>query len=198
MRNKRLITRYPFLIPRNCWTGKIPSDYDYSYTEYDCLDRGWQIEFGKYLLEDLREACIKNNFLNELQIIQWKEKYGSMRLYINGAPQDVHDVINKYEFISEYICIQCGSPYACVVNNYGWYLPLCEECWNKNNRLREKRGFKTKSWEEVAKGNVGGLPDSYSYRTFSKDDDVTTTVDISETASKIRRKYEKRVQKNGD
>ena len=34
MNNKELIERYPFLLPRNRWTGEIPEDYDYDYCYY--------------------------------------------------------------------------------------------------------------------------------------------------------------------
>ena len=192
MRNKKLIKKYPFLLPRSCWTGKVPKDYDYTYTEYGCLSKGWKTGFGKFLLEDLKNACVKTNFLDKLFIMQWKEKYGSMRLYINGAPEEVHEVIRKYEFISEYICYQCGSPHACVVNDYGWYLPMCKHCWEKFNKKREEKGYITISWEEAVGNNKVGLPDEYKYTTYSKGEDVVTTVDISETANKIRKKFEKR------
>ena len=35
--NQKLIERFPFLMPRNRWTGEVPEDYDYSYTELDLL-----------------------------------------------------------------------------------------------------------------------------------------------------------------
>ena len=35
--NQKLIERFPFLMPRNRWTGKVPEDYDYSYTELDSM-----------------------------------------------------------------------------------------------------------------------------------------------------------------
>ena len=44
--NQKLIERFPFLIPRNRWTGKIPEDYDYSYTELDSMPDGWRKAFG--------------------------------------------------------------------------------------------------------------------------------------------------------
>lgn len=28
--NQKLIERFPFLMPRNRWTGAVPEDYDYS------------------------------------------------------------------------------------------------------------------------------------------------------------------------
>ena len=35
--NQKLIERFPFLMPRNRWTGEVPEDYDYSYTELDSM-----------------------------------------------------------------------------------------------------------------------------------------------------------------
>lgn len=195
MRNKQLIKRYPFLMPRNVWTDKLPKDYDYTYTEYDCLNQGWRIGFGELLLEELREACIKHNYLDKLRIHQWKEKYASMRLYINGAPPEVHNIIHKYEFISEHICIQCGSPEAVVVNDYGWYLPMCKCCWDKNNQRRELKGYGIKPWEEVADVDIAEFPNSYTVIQMSKEGNEYIVYDISETAKKIRQKYKKRKRK---
>lgn len=193
MRNKKLVKRYHFLLPKNVWTGKVVKGYDYTWTELDCLGKGWKAGFGKLLLEDLREACIKTNFLDKLQFSQIKEKYGSLRLYNFGAPQEVQDVIQKYEFISQYSCYYCGSPEATIVNDYGWYLPVCKCCWGKNNKKREQKGYSNiKPWEEVAEQDDVGLPNEYKYTIYYPDKGKeTTTVDISETANKIRRKYKK-------
>lgn len=194
MRNKKLVKLHPYLLPRSVWTGKVVKGYDYTWTEYDCLGKGWKIGFGKFLLEDLRESCLKTGYLDKLQFSQIKEKYGRLCLYNFGAPQEVHDVIQKYEFISQYICYYCGSPEATIVDDYGWYLPVCKCCWDKNNKKREQKGYKViKPWEEVADLNDVGLPNEYKYTTYYPDKGAeTTTVDISETANKIRRKYNKR------
>lgn len=192
MRNKKLIKLHPYLLPRNVWTDKVVKDYDYTYTEYDCISKGWRIGFGKFLLEDLRKACLETNFLDKLRFSEIKEKYASLRMYTFGAPQKVHDVLHKYEFISEYICIQCGSPYACVVDDYGWYLPLCKCCWEKNNQRRKLGGYKIRSWDEVADEECIGVPDEYRIKTYSKGEDIITAYDISETANKIRADYNRR------
>ena len=47
--NHKLIERFPFLIPRNRWTGKVPEDYDYSYTELDSMPDGWRKAFGEQM-----------------------------------------------------------------------------------------------------------------------------------------------------
>lgn len=49
--NQKLIERFPFLIPRNRWTGKVPEDYDYSYTELDSMPDGWRKDHAIKLLK---------------------------------------------------------------------------------------------------------------------------------------------------
>ena len=57
--NQKLIERFPFLMPRNRWTGKVPEDYDYSYTELDSMPDGWRKAFGEQMCEDIREElCV--------------------------------------------------------------------------------------------------------------------------------------------
>lgn len=190
IKNKKLVKKYPFLIPRNVWTGKIVKNYNYDYTEYDNLSKGWQKGFGELWLEELREALLKTNSIDKFMFTELKEKYGSFRQYYFNAPKEVYEILYKYEFISKYICYQCGSPYACIVDDYGWYLPLCKECWNKNNRKRIKRGYKVLSWEEVADEKCTGLPDEYKYTIYSNGEEKTTIVDISNIANKIRKKID--------
>lgn len=38
--NKKLITEYPFLLPRNLFSDKVSEDYDYSYTLLDLFPEG--------------------------------------------------------------------------------------------------------------------------------------------------------------
>lgn len=76
MLNKRLVKKYPWLMPRNVWTGKILDNYHYTFTEYDCLGEGWQRAFGKMMLEDIDEELRKNNHRNKYIIYEVKEKYG--------------------------------------------------------------------------------------------------------------------------
>jgi len=74
--NKELVKRYPFLLPRNVWTDKIPEDYDYSYTLFDEVPDMWRKKFGKQMLEELREILIEGNYLKQYRVLQIKEKYG--------------------------------------------------------------------------------------------------------------------------
>lgn len=82
--NQKLIERFPFLIPRNRWTGKIPEDYDYSYTELDSMPDGWRKAFGEQMCEDIREELVRAEYLDQYRITQIKEKYGTLCWYDFG------------------------------------------------------------------------------------------------------------------
>ncbi len=144
MKNKKLCKRYPFLIPRNRWTGKICWDKrknkmgwwytaPYSFTELDSMPEGWRKIFGEQMCEEIREELIKVNYLDKYRISQIKEKYGQLRWYDWGATEEIYNIIHKYEEISEHICIHCGRP-AEIINYYGWLEPLCEKCQKKFER----------------------------------------------------------------
>lgn len=109
--NQKLIERFPFLIPRNRWTGKIPEDYDYSYTELDSMPDGWRKAFGEQMCEDIREELVRAEYLDQYRITQIKEKYGTLCWYDFGCTERMlRDIIPKYERLSARTCIRCGTP----------------------------------------------------------------------------------------
>lgn len=122
---KTLIEEYPYLQPRNVFTNKIPEDFDYQHIvgEYD-LPEGWMVLFLQ-CCEDIKAPLEKAGQLHEFRFTQIKEKFGQMRLYTNGAPEEVHDILAKYEFLSEQVCCKCSKP--AVAMTRGWICPYCEE-----------------------------------------------------------------------
>jgi len=127
--NKKLIEEFPFLLPRNRWTDEVSKDYDYSYTELDAMPPGWRKAFGIQMCQEIKNALIKANYLDDYRITQIKEKYGTLRWYDNGHPKEVGDIITKYDFLSMCYCVQCGNPARYVSN--GWVNYYCEDCKNK-------------------------------------------------------------------
>lgn len=177
MLNKRLVKKYPWLMPRNVWTGKILNDYNYTFTEYDCLGEGWQRAFGKMMLEDIDEELRKNNYRNKYIIYQVKEKYGELRWYDNGG---ANESTQKYEAISQNVCYFCGRPDTHVTDR-GWILPVCKRCDEKQWRRNS-----TRTYEEVICDEDPRMADTYEIRRSSKDGDKIITFDYSDTTNKIR------------
>lgn len=125
-RNKRLVEKFPFLEPRNTWTGERFEDYDYSYTELDGMPIGWRKAFGEQMCEEIAEALRKAGQLDTYRIIEVKEKWGYLHWYDAGAPDEVYRIIEKYENISARTCVVCGKPATKL--SKGWVLPWCNAC----------------------------------------------------------------------
>ena len=125
--NKQLVEKYPFLLPRNRWTGKVPEDYDYSYTELDAMPYGWRKTFGEQMCEEIKQELEENNLLDQYRISQIKEKYGELCWYDFGCTKKIlKEIIPKYEKLSTHTCIKCGKPATKVT--LGWISPYCDDC----------------------------------------------------------------------
>lgn len=187
-----MLKKYPWLLPRNDWTGLPPKDYDYSWTELDSLPTGWRIAFGELIAEDLDRVLRKAHYVDKYRILQIKEKYGGFVLYDNGVPKSVYDeyrrIINAYESVSECICICCGAVDVHMTNT-GWVEPLCKHCYE--TRINCKKPYE----DVIDAEDDGRMPDSYTIRRFSNEGPTDTTYDISDITNRVRARYEKRVHK---
>lgn len=124
------------------WTsgGQIP--------EYlDNVGPGW-----RPLLTDLHKELLEAR--PDYQVVQVKEKWGTLRVYITGTPiqadiigggrvlnvkikdtatdtdwRTVQTIVNKYEKKSAEICEECGQP-GVLRTDLGWVRTLCDHCAN--------------------------------------------------------------------
>lgn len=129
--NKKIVEKFPFLLPRNRYTGAVVPDYDYSYTEYDAMPEGWRKAFGIKMCEEIQKELDKSPSLKEQYCItQIKEKYGSLRWYSNFYTTEIEKIIQRYENISKRTCICCGAPATKI--STGWISPYCNKCAEKD------------------------------------------------------------------
>ena len=194
--NKKLVERYPFLLPRD-WNDEELKDYAYSWTLMDEIPRGWRIAFGELLFDELKKECERINYLNVLRLVQVKEKFGGLRIYTNGEPEGskINDIIEKYSLLSENICIKCGKPDVNIVND-SWVSPYCLDCWiDIQQRYWEDRKEPEEilidakeSYNELTHGN-NEMADKLVWTRYSKEGKTEEVIDISETAKKIRENW---------
>lgn len=194
--NKKLIERYPFLLPRNRWTDKVVKNYNYTYTELDAMPRGWKKAFGVILCEELRESLLENGFLEKYRITQIKEKYGGLRWYSNGCDEKMKDIINKYEYLSEHICIECGKFDVSMFDD-GWVSPYCDNCFiekrrkiNKNYQKFSKKElpeFNEKELLEKFRLEDEPIETSLHIETMGRDGCKHRDIDLSNIINKLRK-----------
>ncbi len=178
LRNKKLVKRYPWIAPVDWNWNRIKG---YSFTMYDDVPIGWKRAFGKIMLEEYREVLIRNHYLRDFQWEQVKEKYGTLRLYSNGAPEAVLNLESKYDYISGFFCISCGRMNSPVLTG-GWVEPLCENCYNK-------RIAKQRQWHEKnCKGTFTYTP----YKDLKKENNEITMIVTYKCYSPDRGVYEEK------
>lgn len=62
---------------------------------------------------------------DKVQVVQVKEKFGGLRFYINGGPDEVHGMISMAEAMSYKICDVCGNKGE-TKRIQGWYRTTCD------------------------------------------------------------------------
>lgn len=193
MRNKRLIKKYYWLKPLS-WNSRYIKDYDYSWIEWGWCP-GWDKTFGQMYMDELG-AAIKEDNIKNFRILQIKEKFGQARLYCNIYNEKIDQIIQKYEFISENICMNCGCESPMLDD--GWLYTYCFDCYKKICRRREEYSNRTpKTDEEIRKtynditveNDTGVIPETYTIRKYTPNDGHEDIIyDISDTVKKIRKR----------
>lgn len=171
------IKRKRILHPNNKW--REPE----IFSAYGDIPKGWNIAFGKLLLQDLDKEIKSSGVDFKVQDI--KEKFGQLRFYFSGGNENIHRIIDAYSVLSENICMICGKPDV-YMTNCGWYYPCCKECWD-NHRPYE---------ECICDDNK--MANEYTVRKYTENGSQDIKYDISEYADRIRRKWEKHQRKELD
>lgn len=101
-----------------------------AYTELDSMPQGWRNAFGMDLCKELKTELKKHGALKNYRIMQIKEKFGGLRWYDNRNTKHGYEIIQKYENLSYYTCINCGKPATRI--STGWISPYCDDCLKQN------------------------------------------------------------------
>lgn len=64
--------------------------------------------------------------LENFKIVQVKEKFGTLRVYTDGADQYINGAITLAEHMSEVTCECCGQ--NGTIRNNRWIRTLCDRC----------------------------------------------------------------------
>ena len=190
--NKKLVEEIPWLAISRKWidngnkpdTYEIEEDYDYEFTVLDMIPVGWRRAFGLEMVREIDEELKRQgeDARNSYNVLEIKEKYGSLRWYCNGD-QTIQDIIDKYAVISTHVCIFCGKPDV-PIRIDGYLLPECEDCYETEEGTKE--GYK----DVVSEIDGNNIPDSYHVNRWTPNGYVNLVFDISQTAKNIREKWE--------
>lgn len=108
-----------------------PHRIDPSRLDQPTLHAIWGFECGdgwRDLIYRLSQAISAHAECVGLDVVatQIKEKFGTLRFYVDGGDNEIHRLIDAAEQESATICELCGNPGTLVAK--GWHSTLCESC----------------------------------------------------------------------
>ena len=105
-------------------------EIDYETPEnWECGD-GWK-EIITNCLKKLKELD------PEVCIMQVKEKFGGLRVYICSGTDEMYAVIDEAEKLADKTCEFCGENKTAKSRDLPWIRTLCDECY-KEVKARQK------------------------------------------------------------
>lgn len=101
--------------------------------DYPEVPVGWH-ELFNAMCKELLEYT-KANGLPEVKVIEAKEKYGALRIYVGEEFSDeaTDAIIRKWCEKSKSVCYFCGAANARTTKS-GQIIPVCRNCWEKKLR----------------------------------------------------------------
>jgi hypothetical protein len=103
----------------------------------------WGIECGSGWYDILDELCGKiqahyeENGYDDVMFSQIKEKYSTLRIYVNYGSDVIYAYIDEAVEKSAHTCELCGSKRGCIRDDHGWVMVRCKKCWTKYNKDAE-------------------------------------------------------------
>ena len=101
----------------------IPTPYNLFYIE---CGEGWN-KILNTLFKKINNILKRDNF--DFALLQVKEKYGGLRIYVSSATDEIYKLIDKAESESFKTCEICGKKGKIYDN--GWVKTRCKECKKK-------------------------------------------------------------------
>ena len=98
----------------------------------------------------------------KIAILQIKEKYAELRIYVSYGTDELYDMISDAEDKSHNICEVCGAEENVGLKISGWYMTMCQDCakemaknkeypivWERNSDGKTYRIYEDGKIEEI-------------------------------------------------
>jgi hypothetical protein len=119
---QKIMDDFPWFEVRNAWTGE---KFGFP-TPCSCGDGWYNLIYN--ICKELQEYYKQIGAdINELQILQIKEKWGALCFYIGSYYGDADKIIRKYEVLSASTCECCGKSASTKIKG-SWLRTLCDKC----------------------------------------------------------------------
>ena len=103
--------------------------YPYELFGIEC-EKGW-FKLLEPIFDYIKEYNKDKDDEHKIEITQIKEKWGTLRVYVNFGTDELFKLIDEAEDKSELICEFCGSEENVGSTKTGWISTICLDCVKK-------------------------------------------------------------------
>ena len=167
------------------------SEADLSTCALNWIPEGWVDAFGELMCQELDAALRKTDQYDEAYVVEAKEKFGELRMWIHPPNEETDRILMKYEAISAHVCMHCSAVDVPMLNIGHWLSVYCRHCYDKMNS-----DGRHKPYDEVVDGDAE-MPIVVKWSRFGKNGTEHFEMDIRETVEKIRKRCAER-KANGE
>jgi hypothetical protein len=129
---QKLMDEFPWFEACNVWTGEkcgFPTPCSHGDGWYNLIYN---------ICKELQEYYNSIDAdINELYILQIKEKWGRLCFYIGSYYGDADKIIGKYEHMSKTVCETCGENGE-TQHRGSWLRTLCDKCASEQGYVKFK------------------------------------------------------------
>lgn len=117
-----------------------------------CCGDGWYPLLNTLCALIQHRCDCKELNCQQVEASQVKEKFGTLRFYVNGGDDMISAYIGFAEYMSGTICEVCGATLG-VEQTKGWISTLCKPCLEKHkkNQIEQQKKYKELDKKEKAK-----------------------------------------------
>lgn len=129
----------------------------------DGISIGW-FDIIYNMSEKLEAIAASQSEDSRIKFAQIKEKFGTLRVYLNSSPEETDEAIKNAEELSSKTCIDCGDPGVLVKN--GWLVTLCKthRTMSKHKKIMDNCEY---AWKHELKDYHAVLITQIGYETDS-------------------------------
>jgi ribosomal protein S27E len=106
----------------------------------ECGDGWYELLMDAILAIEAEMEGMPQEERDNIQVLQVKEKFGTLRFYLSGHSENLEVIIEEAESRSGVTCEECGMPGRMMVKG-NWMLVRCDDC--------KPEGAQNFVWEEL-------------------------------------------------
>lgn len=88
------------------------------------IPQGWQTLIWT-LARFIKNRAKSKNL--DTKIVQIKEKFGELRIYVDGSDEYIDGLVDMACSVSQSLCIECGKVSE-IRSDKGWMTNICNDC----------------------------------------------------------------------